>query len=363
MTSLRERGFTVVEMMVSLGLSAAVCAAVFTLVRGQLIAHEMSDQILRSQANVRAGTDYVENVLRRACGGVSQGGIGINVGGGVAATVTSCVRVYDAAPMSGTEYTNGTFTSGAAANAVSMSDAIEFIYPTTTPTMVVSLTGLSLKVGNIAGLAQGDFLLVSDGTNGVVVKAASVTADAGSTTPSYPGGTVVLATAVTTLPSGYTGVTAGNTVFKVSAAALYVPTTGTYANMLLYDPDGPLGTTHDDADPLVDGVVDLQVAVAVDANGDGLITENASSAGADEWVGNYAGELPLPATPWNTTGASMLRSMRVTLLTRTINTYSGGVPALGPYEDRSTFPTVSLGTPRYRSERIVVSPRAWNLSN
>jgi hypothetical protein len=153
-------------------------------------------------------------------------------------------------------------------------------------------------------------------------------------------------------------------VMKAYSYALYVQTSGVYANMLMLDPDGMIGSAHTDAQPLADGVIDLQAAVGIDGNADGIITEVAGGA-SDEWYGNASGEtVALP--PWNRAGTSdpQPRQLRLTIVVQTLNSYPGVAPTIGPFEDRATYPsTLTGGGPRYRSERVVIAPRIWNLLN
>jgi hypothetical protein len=99
-----------------------------------------------------------------------------------------------------------------------------------------------------------------------------------------------------------------------------------------------------------------------DNNGNGVI-DGVPGTVSSEWYGDAAGELPLAVTMWNTTGNLQPRWLRVTLVLRTSNAYQGKAPALGPYEDRSTYPSTVGGTPRYRPVRFTVAPRVWNLGN
>src|SRR5215471_19043081 len=115
--------------------------------------------------------------------------------------------------------------------------------------------------------------------------------------------------------------------------------------MLKVAPDGrPADTTtgrgHTDAEPLIEGVADFEVAVGIDANANGTILESTTNAQttlsgglalADEWIGNHTADDALPSPPWDpsttTTGPPIsytrLRDIRVSLIVRTLNTYSG----------------------------------------
>jgi hypothetical protein len=138
----------------------------------------------------------------------------------------------------------------------------------------------------------------------------------------------------------------------------------------MVDPDGVASPNHLDFTrvmPAAEGVVDFQVAVGNDGNGDGVISETSASPGSDEWIGNGAGEI-IPAPPWNAGSLAtppQLRQLRLSLLFQTANSYGGVAAPLPTFEDRpaSSYPSVAAaGAPRYRAMRITVSPRAWNLA-
>jgi hypothetical protein len=160
---------------------------------------------------------------------------------------------------------------------------------------------------------------------------------------------------------------AGNTnvVMKAQSLSFYVATVGNLAEtLLMMDPDGMAGPDHTDAQPALDAVEDLQFAVGVDGNGDGILTD----AGPDEWLGNVgSGELPGPAlggTGWNNgAGSQQPRQVRATLVAKTTNKYSG-VANTAAYENRTSYPayTAATGSPRLRPLRIVVAPRVWNMT-
>ena len=117
--------------------------------------------------------------------------------------------------------------------------------------------------------------------------------------------------------------------------------------------------------PAVEGVVDFQVAVGIDSSGDGTIFDNSSAS--DEWYGNNSSDAVVPPpsklAPWTT-----LKQVRLSLMLQTLNNYPGSTTTLpSAFEDRppASYPSstsTSGATPRYRSIRMVVAPRAWNLS-
>src|SRR5262249_53175447 len=148
---------------------------------------------------------------------------------------------------------------------------------------------------------------------------------------------------------------------------------------------GIIGTSHADAEPLVEGVEDFQIAVGVDGLGglaapDGQLNDSLVPPNPlpDEWLGNgdLPNELPLAAptnagsTPptnyWFTTqqpplpvGTQVLRAIRVSLIVRSLNQYAGTPSQVGPLENRTAWawPPSDVG-PRWRQMRMVVAPRA-----
>ena len=99
---------------------------------------------------------------------------------------------------------------------------------------------------------------------------------------------------------------------------------------LMMDPDSDLAGGTAPAEPLAEGVEDMQIAEGIDANGDQVISELGTAAGDDEWVFNVSGETAPAATV-------IPRAVRITLIARTAKPLQGGVT---PYqrpavEDRS----------------------------
>jgi prepilin-type N-terminal cleavage/methylation domain-containing protein len=366
----RQRGFTIAELMVSLALASLVSAGVLLLTRAQLRAYDLNDAIVRAQQNARVGLEFVETQLRRACGGLTQGSVAINVPG-VTPALKTCVQFYDNATLSG-----GTFTSSSGTGP----DAIEILYAiansqgTYAATTAAPTTGTAptVTVTDLTGFAVGDLVLVTDFKNGNLYKI--VTINTGTSTLGFGTLTGAALNGLNYTPA------AGDAVLKATSVALYlVPGTGVTPGMLYLDPDGMVGTNHSNGQPLIDGVSDFQLAFGIDmaspapANGtpnDGILAESAAGSRAlndDEWIGNFAGET-LPdrtAAIWNQSPAAppMLLQIRATMLVRTSNTYAEATANQGPYEDGATITAAdSSGRyPRYRSMRTIVAPRAWNL--
>ena len=376
----RARGFTLMEILIAMALTTIVTASVLAIVRTQLQAFEMQDQIVRTQQNTRAGMDFVENIVRRACGGIANGWLYVYTPNLVDTTGTfPCLRVWDGAAVSGNTFSSSSPTT--------LPDALEVVYATGTMTAVSDATNFytttpQLGVLDTCGFSAGDYVIVED-TNFSKASLFHVSAvPSGSTCPRP--GTLSLDTVGTapdaarvpvtacTITNTATGAcsTQGSPVFKAATYSFYVGNnlTGSdnvYNNMLLVDPDGVASVTHQDytkVQPAVEGVVDFQIAVGNDLDGSGTITDT-----PDEWVGNQVGELPLAIPPWNSGTLTVMpqyRQVRISLVLRTLNTYSGSPPTVTASEDRTTYPPYVVGNdvPRYRQVRMIVAPRAWNLT-
>jgi prepilin-type N-terminal cleavage/methylation domain-containing protein len=372
----RQRGFTLVELLVSLALSSLVAAGVLLLTRAQLRAYDLNDGIVRAQQNARTGLEFIETQLRRACGGISQGSVAINLPG-ITPVRKSCLQVWDSAQQTGATFSTSGTTSP---------DAVEIIYATantnntysaTSAAFVAGSTTPSVTVTDMSGFSVGDLVLVTDFKNANLFQIATINGGSSAATGAGPLGFGTLSSASINA-FNYTPAS-GDAVIKATSIALYlVAGSGLTPGQLYLDPDGMVGTDHTDGQPLIEGVSDFQVAVGIDwstvapANGtqnDGIITEAASRAlNNDEWIGNFAGEtIPAPASaaPWNPTvaAAPMLLQIRATVLVRTTNTFTEATANMGPYEDGATITAAdSAGRyPRYRAMRMTVAPRAWNL--
>ncbi len=156
----RARGFTLMEIMIAMALTAIVSASVLAIVRTQLQTFEMQDQLVRTQQNTRAGMDFVENIVRRACGGISSGWLYVYTPG-FASTAGNipCLRVYDGATVSGATFSPTAPTSS--------SDALEVVYATGTMTALTKHTNVftttpQIDVVDTCGFSVGDYVLLTD---------------------------------------------------------------------------------------------------------------------------------------------------------------------------------------------------------
>jgi hypothetical protein len=235
----------------------------------------------------------------------------------------------------------------------------------------LATTTPAVQVADTSSFAVGDYVLVGDFANADLFKVSAITTSVAAGTRPAPG-TLGLGTLAANVAGPSLALAVGSPVLKAMTYSFFVAPAGTptYAGMLMIDADGVASSNHLDFSkvmPAAEGVVDFQVAIGNDGNGDGVITESASSPATDEWIGNASGET-IPAPPWNAGNLAtppQLRQLRLSVLFQTANSYGGVAATLPIFEDRpaSSYPSVaSSGAPRYRSMRMVVSPRAWNLA-
>jgi len=375
----RTRGFTLMEILIAMALTTIVTASVLAIVRTQLTAFEMQDQIVRTQQNTRAGMDFVETMVRRACAGINNGYLQVYTPTLQSTAGLPCLRHFDGAVASAT-----TFTPTKA----DYPDALEVVYASGSMTAVTKHTALttttpSVDVVDICSFSVGDFVILTDKSylNPALFKISAIsTGTCPSSTPvagTLSFGTVNPAPSVLPTITDYQANTANGTpVFKAYTYSIFVAnstligsTNKAYDNMLMVDPAGITSTNHLDygktVQPAVEGVIDFQVAVGNDTSGTGAGTTL-------DWVGDSWGETLAPPTataPWNSATLTVMpqyRQVRLSLLLQTTNLYPGTPGPITPSEDRpsTSYPQFTAGqnSQRYRSMRIIVAPRAWNLA-
>jgi prepilin-type N-terminal cleavage/methylation domain-containing protein len=373
----RARGFTLMEILIAMALTTIVTAAVLAIVRTQLTSFEMQDQIVRTQQNTRAAMDFVETMVRRACGGINNGAVYVFTPTLSQVTPLPCLRHWDGAAITATSFS---------ASDPKLPDALEVVYASGSMSAATDVSSLataspSVKVGDVCSFSAGDYVIITDTSYGspalFYVNTITPTATCPSSTQ-IPGtlsfGTVTTAMTAA-IASKYsaqstTAGTNGSPVFKAYTYSIFVApsTAGGYANMLMVDPNGVVSSNHLDyggkVQPAVEGVVDFQVAVGRDTSGTGTGINL-------DWTGDAWGEsLDDPnVKPWNLsplTTPPQYRQVRLSLLLQTSNYYPGTPSAIIPFEDRplASYPTFIAGqnSQRYRSMRIIVAPRAWNLA-
>lgn len=278
------RGFTLIELMIGMALLAMLSIGMLTTVNLVGRTQRASAAIDVAQAAARAGLEMITRDVEMASAGARTGSIAF--GNGAPAQLLA-VRVT---------------------NSNTGPDQLDLLSVDTSAqaTLMAPLAAgqTTLSVSSSAGFNVGDLIQVSDLTTAMVMQ---VSATTGGATPS-------LSVNANGNPQPQT-FAAGSYVFRSRAVRYYVDTTiyGPQDPLLMFDPDGPGPAA---GQPLAEGVEDFQVALGVDANGDGVLTNVGAAAGDDEWIFNVVGEA-MPAS------LAQLRAVRVTVVARTVLPQAG----------------------------------------
>jgi type II secretory pathway pseudopilin PulG len=297
-----QAGFTLIELMV-----AGTLVTIVLLMTIQLALTVIGDMKAQREAHAlersaRAPADYIVDLLRGAAGGTTTGNV---------QDVTYCTTAngltYSASnpPVVGMAMTNGGTANPDSLTLLSSTGSV------TSLRTAVDSTSTSATLTDATGFAAGDFLLITDGSVGRMIKTKTlagnvVTFDAPLTCagfapmPTYPIGTLVLRGRI----------------------ARFQLATIDGVSYLTIDPDGNGPAA---AQPMAEGIEDLQVAIGVDADGNGVLA-------AGEWHYSAA----------NTTAPALItagrwRAMRLTVVAKELVARPGSTTVSGrpAAEDRA----------------------------
>jgi prepilin-type N-terminal cleavage/methylation domain-containing protein len=316
-----QRGFTLIELMVSLTVLAILIALSVRMATTVLNGYRSQRQTTAALRASRASLDILTDAVRNASAGVPS------------------AQVKDAAGC--TELDAISVVNGDDAP-----DELTLIYASggVVTSLRTALTGstTAFTVADATGLSVGDRLLVTDFETGRVVAVNSLDDVTGGVSV----GTIAPITACPSIGVPGTGYAAGSLVVRAKVSRFYIDDVAGTPTLMM-DPDGDGSAA---AEPLAEGVEDLQVAVGVDVDGDGEVTEDGTTT--DEWFYNADGDSAPPAittTPW--------RALRITVVARTLRE-----PQVA---DSSTPPAVedhTAGQPdRYRRRVLSTTIEIRNL--
>jgi len=283
----RERGFTLVELMMALVIFSVAVAGILSVAVSLTQGFREQRQAIAAQDAVRAPLDMIADAVRQVSPGVPNPN-----------------QVYDTNAC-----TQGAIiaTTAAATNSTTTSDVLDIIYASggivATTNAAIGPTSVTLSAAG--NFAAGDYVLITDFSTGHVFKL-----NASTTTTSLAWNTLTSCTPAQPV-AGYP---AGSLVVRVQHARFYAAADASNNNMptLWMDPDGNSATV--DAEPLAEGIEDLQVAYGIDADNNLTITDGASTT--DEWRFNVAGD----TAPTN---SDTIRAVRLTLIARTTQEQQG----------------------------------------
>lgn len=262
-----ERGFTLVELMISLVMFSFAIAGVLSVAVSMAQGAREQRQAIGTADAARATLDFIADAIRSTSPAVPSGAIE-----DLASCKTSAFAVVNS--TTGPDQLDLVFASGGVVTATTAS------FP--------AYNAGTITVVDASQIAVGDGLIVTDGTTGHLLVVTAINA----TTLSY----MAAACIPTTFPVG--GYPAGSLVIRGLRARFSVGTFDGIANILLMDPDadGPAAAV-----PLAENIDDFQVAIGMDLDANG-------SVGPTEW--QYAPGFVGPAVP-------AIRAIRISVVART----------------------------------------------
>ncbi len=263
---LRERGFTLVEMMISIVISTVIVAAGYTILTTTHKATISNERAVGTQQNVRVAMELIARDIKQAGFGLPEapnlpvGGTAGNCATGAAGTTITAIRPVDnnsAIPLTAvndtgadtisfvvprTNPTNGAISGWMLASAAPSGGAGSFTTITLTTTAVTEMQNEGMQNGSGAYISLGGVVTVP------VTSSTGATITLGS--PTY---------APVTFPAGTQVFLLQCVTYQVASGAANCGSAGPCLTRTVDSGTAPAVTT-----PLVDGVEDLQLAYGCD---------------------------------------------------------------------------------------------------
>jgi prepilin-type N-terminal cleavage/methylation domain-containing protein len=301
-----ERGMTLVELMIAVIILGIVVGAAFSVSFSIMNSYREHRRGMGVERSARGAMAVLVDAVRNASPGVPNGQIVDLVG---CETTWRGIRVV---------------------NGADAPDAIDLIYAkggvTTSLRAPFDQNSNTIVVEDGSLLAPNDQILVTDFVTGHLVTVQAVTQvppDFNLTLTSTPNAACGTPPAPFSYPLRATVIRAQRARFSVGGAS---PT-------LMLDPDGAIGPLLPEA--VAEGIEDLQIAIGVDRDGNGLIEENVTAGDADDWVFNHPADTLLPDI-----GVTPYRAIRLTVLAVSTNETTAVASSLRPAaEDRAAATT------------------------
>lgn len=303
-----QGGFTLIELMISLVMFSFAVAGVLAVAVSMTQGFRENRMASSEEQAARVPMDLLTDAIRQAAPGV-----------------TDPTQVQDADTC---QLGAITVVDGGANNP----DSLDLIYAlggVVTTVSTAYLSGTTLTVVDASQLAAGDRILVSNLSQGHLFTIASKSTN--TLTLSSPCSSIALPAA---------GYPAGSLVIRAQHARFSIGTIGSDPTpMLMEDPDSNGSAA---AEPIADGVEDLQVSLGIDTSTDGVGPPVGVGAGDDEWIYNVNGETPTAGT---------YRAVRVTLVARSV----GQLVGAGTVSTRPKIEDHAVGTADNYRRRILSS--------
>jgi prepilin-type N-terminal cleavage/methylation domain-containing protein len=308
-----QAGFTLIELMISLVMFSFAVAGVLAVAVAMASGFREQKQVVGAESSSRAGMEFLTDAIR----GASPAMIGGN-------SLTMEAVNNNATPTC----PGGPFLLTDNSTAPDELTVV-FAYGsfvTASTTLFTARTDSSLTVVDGSEFQAGDYILITDYARAHVVKISSV---AGNVLTMDTGGSCTMVVGATYNP--------GAMVVRALRARFYVaPLDG--IPTLWMDPDAEGAAA---AEPLAEGIEDMQVQLGVDPAGDGIL--DGPSAG-DEWYGNVASDT-------TAAGTDIIRAVRLTLIAQSVAPTAG----IGQYYRPAAGNHAAATTPDNYRRRILNS--------
>jgi prepilin-type N-terminal cleavage/methylation domain-containing protein len=324
-----QAGLTLVELMVAMAiLGIAIAAAMsvgFTMING----YRDSRRSSAVERSARGAVQFLAAAIRSASPGVENGDIADFVG-------CNTWQGLDVVNAGGApDELRVVYGSGAVVTSLRTTFDQD-------STWIHAIDGASFQAGDHA-------LVIDPGNSGVLVAIES-TKDLGDGTWELKLAEAPRQTCTSTAaPHEDFSFAPTSLVVRAKLAHFYVDSSGGLPTLMM-DPDGAGAEV---AEPIAEGIEDLQIAFAADTTGDGVTPEVGAATNDDEWYYNFPGDNGAPlvtATPW--------RAVRITVTARSLVELSGANDSIRPAaEDRAA----QTGPDGYRRRTLSTTAEIRNL--
>lgn len=283
-----QRGFTLVELMVSLVIFTFAIAGVLSVAVAMTRAYREQRHVIATENAVRAPLDFVVDAVRQASPGVST------------------ATIKDA---------NDCTFAGSAISAIDNDDdpdeltvvyAAGGVVSTTHSAFTSASTSIAVPASQLDQFAIGDYVLVTDTNEGTLVRVTGF-------------GTAALnisVTCATAFPAG--GYPAGSILVRAQRARFAIDKTSYdgVPTLVVY----PNGSAT--AEPVAEGVEDFQVSLGIDADDNDMIDGDPNSHDtSDEWIGNGSPDLLV---------AGSIRAVQIAIVSRDASPLTGAASFYPP---------------------------------
>jgi prepilin-type N-terminal cleavage/methylation domain-containing protein len=251
----RQRGFTLIELMVSLVIFSFAIAGVLAVAVSMTRAYREQRLAIATENAARAPLDYIVDAVRQASPGVTSG------------------TIKDANDCSFNGNALSFVDSETAPDELTVVYASGGVVTTTHSAFTNASTSITIPAAHLDQFATDDYVIVSNQTEGTLVKVTGVTGSALTVNPQCGGA----------FPTG--GYASCSILVRANRAKFTIGNVDGIPSLLMY------ANGSNTAEPVAEGVEDLQIALGVDANDDGALAGAPDPAATgDEWTGDDAGE-------------------------------------------------------------------------